>query len=205
MASPFTKLPQQEIEVCKRLLEIRQLLDLEQRSLGSALGITRDRLASYENFRAPLRYSVGDLLCSTFNINQRWLATGRLPQTQYQPVDEQTSQQIPPRALFTEAYDTFLGAYIEQSLKSERLIAMRPIEELDFHISSWHEVQVRGSKRFKFDPSSILLPLLVDRIRKTFAALPPNARSEFYRHMGRQIFEYLADSNQKRKAEGKGG
>ncbi|HEY3914199.1 MAG TPA: helix-turn-helix transcriptional regulator [Verrucomicrobiae bacterium] len=67
---------QREVEVGTRVKRFRDQINWPQPAFAAELGISRDRLASIEYGRTPLRYSVGYKLCFIFDVNYRWLATG---------------------------------------------------------------------------------------------------------------------------------
>jgi DNA-binding phage protein len=85
--------------------------------MARVLGISRERLASYEYGRAPLRYGVADDFCLTCSVNQRWLAEGRPPSSYRVPIAEKLSNTIPRDMLFSEAFDRFLRNPIDHHLK----------------------------------------------------------------------------------------
>jgi hypothetical protein len=51
-------------------------LKATQLEFASQLSITRERLASYEDSRAPLRCDIGLRLCRQFFVSEFWMATG---------------------------------------------------------------------------------------------------------------------------------
>jgi transcriptional regulator with XRE-family HTH domain len=67
---------QREVEVGTRVKRFRDQINWPQPAFAAELGISRDRLASIEYGRTPLRYNVGYKLCFIFDVNYRWLATG---------------------------------------------------------------------------------------------------------------------------------
>lgn len=75
-----TKLAPEEIEIIKRLRQIRQHRGQSQRAFAESLRIEPARLASIEALRAPLRFALGFLVCERTNSSLRWLATGLGPQ-----------------------------------------------------------------------------------------------------------------------------
>ena len=128
-----SKLPAREIAVCQRLRELRVSLKLDQPTFAAALEISRERLASYENFRAPLRYALAEWICHRFDVNQRWLATGKLPQFYVINVHSSIRQDIKPRELFSSAYDRVLKDGIEHHLRRvSQQLGCKP-EELKSH------------------------------------------------------------------------
>lgn len=71
-----TGLPAKERTVCARLREVRQHLRLTQTEFAAQIGISRERLASYEDARAPLRLDCGLSICRHFLVSEKWLADG---------------------------------------------------------------------------------------------------------------------------------
>jgi transcriptional regulator with XRE-family HTH domain len=69
---------QQNAEISARLREAREFLGLTQTEFAEQVSITRERLATYEDCRAPLRCDVGLKLCRNFFISEFWLASGSL-------------------------------------------------------------------------------------------------------------------------------
>jgi len=134
MASPEARsssLPRREADICQRLREIRELLKWKMPDFATELGITKDRLASYEYARAPIRFPLGRMVCERFNFNQRWFATGRSPSRHYIDVHEYFEKQIPARMLFSEAYEQFLSEHIERELECLAETFHCSVEELD--------------------------------------------------------------------------
>ncbi len=79
----------EEVRICGRLRQVREQSQKRQAEFARELGISRVRLASYEYAKAPVRYEIGKQICYRLNINQRWLATGRLPLQPYFDVSPQ--------------------------------------------------------------------------------------------------------------------
>src|SRR5437867_3919297 len=67
------KLIREERQVCRRLRDSRMKIGLSQSAIARKLGIPRDRLASYEQLRAPLKWGYGFLFCLEFGISLEWL------------------------------------------------------------------------------------------------------------------------------------
>lgn len=105
-------MPQREREICARLRAFRELKKIPRSTFAKEIGLDQFRLASYELGRAPLRYGLAHLLCSKFNINQRWLATGEGWHGNYYPIDHDPSRN--KNGLFSEVYDAFLAARIKE-------------------------------------------------------------------------------------------
>src|ERR1041384_7946820 len=73
---PARALPKREQEICTRLRTARNAVGLTQEEFAAQIGITRQRLASYEEMRAPLRFDIALRLCRVFIISELWLAKG---------------------------------------------------------------------------------------------------------------------------------
>jgi len=69
------------------------------------VGLSKERLASYEYARAPIRHDVGVAICDQFNIRPAWLATGRRPRHPYIALIGVEELKLGPRALFSELFE----------------------------------------------------------------------------------------------------
>jgi transcriptional regulator with XRE-family HTH domain len=65
-----------EIAIGERVKRFRDLINWPQPAFAAELGISRDKLASIEYGRTPLRYAIGYRLCFIFDVNHHWLTTG---------------------------------------------------------------------------------------------------------------------------------
>jgi transcriptional regulator with XRE-family HTH domain len=110
-------LPEREIAICRRLRQVRIDLKWNQPDFARELKISRERLASYEYAKAPVRYWLGRTLGQRFDVNQRWLATGELPRSFYLFVHGEIENRISPRILFSEAYEQHLKPFVEAELR----------------------------------------------------------------------------------------
>ena len=133
---PVPKLPQREIDICKRLRDAREnVAQLSQAEAARQLGIKRERLLIYEYQRAPVRCDLALRFCRQFIISEEWLATGSvgmmeaaglekgliktgadtsllLPIFRRQCLDlgsEEQARDVPMDALFSSAFDQFLS------------------------------------------------------------------------------------------------
>jgi transcriptional regulator with XRE-family HTH domain len=66
-----------EIKIGGRVKQFRDQINWPQPAFAAELGISRDKLASIEYGRTPLRYPIGYRLCFIFDVNHHWLATGK--------------------------------------------------------------------------------------------------------------------------------
>jgi transcriptional regulator with XRE-family HTH domain len=69
-------LPEREKAIGQRLRAIREHLNLSQTQAATQLGVTRERLASYEDGRAPVRFDFALKFCRQFIVSEEWLALG---------------------------------------------------------------------------------------------------------------------------------
>ena len=124
------KLPDRELEIVGRLKEAREFLRFTQKEFAEQIGITRQRLASYEEGRARLRWEIALRACRQFFISEFWLATGILNPTGAErhggirdDGDTRMSmslftrplvQRLRPGMLFSECFDKYLRTeYVE--------------------------------------------------------------------------------------------
>ena len=97
---------QREVDIGRRVQQVREYINWPQPAFAAELEISRDRLASVEYGRTPLRYPVGYRLCVIFDINPEWLAngTGNIKSEQVLP-DLPTPEGLPPKAMYSRIYD----------------------------------------------------------------------------------------------------
>jgi DNA-binding XRE family transcriptional regulator len=119
-------LPAREREICLRLRQVREFLRLSQQEFSDQIGISRPRLASYEELRAPLRYEIAVRMCRQFMVSEEWLATGKrylfevangrdMGKLDFGPLGtracmclafEPVYNQVKPGTLFSKAFDS---------------------------------------------------------------------------------------------------
>lgn len=66
-----------DVGIARRLRDARIRLNLSQFDAARQLGISRERLASYEELRAPLRFDIALRFCWQFVFSEEWLALGQ--------------------------------------------------------------------------------------------------------------------------------
>lgn len=123
-----------EAAICSRLKQIRERSDWSQEALACELGISRDKLASVEYGRTPLRYDLARRICDQLNISIVWLAAGYgLPDVPLQIADELHSV-IPPKLLLSDAFETFISRKL--SILQRELLEKGPIKgvAVEFHM-----------------------------------------------------------------------
>ena len=155
MPKPSAHLPEREVEICNRLREFRESLKLSMPDFARELGITRDRLASYEYGRAPLRFDIVARVCTRFYANPAFLANNWLPQRMALSTSLINRPEVPPQMLFSEAYDRFLKHSIEPEhdhfesmLKSHLLDIGVPAEKFLAHMDGKRSTAVVALRVF---------------------------------------------------------
>src|SRR5580658_868816 len=97
-----------EKEVARRVQQAREHINWPQPAFAAELDISRDRLASVEYARTPLRFMDGYRICMVFDINPEWLAngTGEMRSNLLTP-DLPLPEGFPARSMFTKVYDDY--------------------------------------------------------------------------------------------------
>lgn len=129
-----SKLKPREQAICRRLREARIEIGLSQYEAAKQLKITRERLLTYEQLRAPLRSELALRFCRQFIVSEEWLATGKNraleqigsekgfnPGADWSALEaiffrqcmdlfsDPVAHSVPPGALFSAAYDDLLA------------------------------------------------------------------------------------------------
>lgn len=63
-------------EIAKRVIRLRKTLNLSQKGLGDAIGLSNSGISNIENGIRNVTDQHIKLLVSTFNVNEHWLRTG---------------------------------------------------------------------------------------------------------------------------------
>jgi transcriptional regulator with XRE-family HTH domain len=140
-------LPKREVEIAKRLKEIRLSSGLSQQAFADKLGIKRERLASYESQRVPVKFDTGFLACLETGFSLRWLATGQGLSKPTENVSVKVSLEVPRTFAFSEGYDQFLEPEIgvrsldrAEKNDSGAEVAKRSKEVLTSMVEYWKKV-----------------------------------------------------------------
>ena len=101
----------QEADIARRVQRVRDHINWPQPAFAAELDISRDRLASIEYARTPLRYMIGYRLCVVFDINPGWLANGagEMKSTLVLP-DLPMPESFPARSLFSRIFEQTTAA-----------------------------------------------------------------------------------------------
>src|SRR5580658_4184260 len=112
---------QREIDIGRRVQQAREYINWPQPAFAAELEISRDRLASVEYGRTPLRYPVGYRLCVIFDISPEWLAhgTGNMKSEQVLP-DLPMPEGLPAKAMYSRIYDQAVSGKPMAGKKSAR-------------------------------------------------------------------------------------
>lgn len=89
----------------RRLSEIRNFLGYTQFEVARKLKIKRERLASYESGRAPVKAYIAFSFCRQYGVNERWLATGVNPRYPSFFYVHSWLYEVDPDELFSSVYD----------------------------------------------------------------------------------------------------
>ncbi len=110
MPNKSGKVTPREHDIGERARRFRESINWPQSAMAPEVDLSRDRLASVEYGRTPLRYNAGYRLCFIFDVNPRWLADGEGEmKAAAGAVDLPTPETQPRRALFSEIWDKVRG------------------------------------------------------------------------------------------------
>ena len=107
------KLPEREIEIGKRLRQFREILKIPRTVFALEIGISGERMASYEGGRVRVPYQVAKAIGERFGLNLRWLADASGPPNAFIDIEPELKMMVPGRMPFSEAYPRFLKAELE--------------------------------------------------------------------------------------------
>jgi transcriptional regulator with XRE-family HTH domain len=108
-------LPDREMQICQRVRLVREMLGFSQAEFARQIGIQRQRLASYEEGRAPVRFDLALRVCHNFIISEKWLADGEGKMRSVMDLmSDAIILKIPADLSFGAAYDKFLGKRYEE-------------------------------------------------------------------------------------------
>lgn len=122
-----TNLSASDVQIARRIREVREKLSLTREEFAGQLAIKTDRVASYEDARVAIRFDIALRLCRQFLVSERWLATGQIAEGE-DTVQflfkgsrncmslelEPETRAIPPDTLFSVAYDSTLAKLYEK-------------------------------------------------------------------------------------------
>jgi len=121
-----------EKEIARRVQQAREHINWPQPAFATEMDISRDRLASVEYARTPLRFMDGYRLCMVFDINPEWLAngTGEMRSALVTP-NLPSPEGFPAKSMFSQVYDDYTsGKLASIPKKFSRLEQARQQEDL---------------------------------------------------------------------------
>jgi transcriptional regulator with XRE-family HTH domain len=100
-----------EKQICARLKQFRESLQISRQRFALSIGITGTRLQSYELGRAPVRYEVFAAINKRFPLNPIWLGTGEAEPSLSEPFnDARFGSLLHPKMLLSEAVKAIFEA-----------------------------------------------------------------------------------------------
>lgn len=187
------RFPRREVEICRRLREFRRSIKWSQALFAKALGLTRDQVASLEYGRTPLRYHLGNKICFVFQINQRWLAVGKVPKDMYLVLPWNLNEEVLASAatLFSEVYDKHLSAFLDKvSDDMPEVVRAATYRELVFERSNASPPTTRD---FLKGEVRSLRGTATSRILHTMWEWLNHVPDEKHDHFDRALQQFLAD------------
>jgi transcriptional regulator with XRE-family HTH domain len=191
-----TGLPDKERAVCARLREVRQHLRLTQTEFAVQIGISRERLASYEDARAPVRADVALRACHQFVVSEKWLAKGfgfaksrPVPFAALQArlsmdlMREFQPDQFKARQSYCAAYEAFFGARYEQLDESMKNRGLFPLPRIVWDVGD-DAMAFKNALAFFVDIWSSMLD--GDEQKRLLAAIMKASTIE-YRELSAQV------------------
>jgi transcriptional regulator with XRE-family HTH domain len=107
------KSSEREKQICERLRQFRESLQIPRTRFALSLGVTEAALAGYELGRARIRYETFAAVQKRFLINPVWLATGEENLIHHNWTDEKFRAQVKPRELFSHAYERLIAKHLQ--------------------------------------------------------------------------------------------
>src|ERR1035441_7194640 len=107
------KSSEREKQICERLRQFRESLQIPRTRFALSIGVTEAALAGYELGRARVRYETFAAVQTRFFINPVWLATGEENMLLYNWKDEKFRAQVKPREIFSHAYDRLVAWHVQ--------------------------------------------------------------------------------------------
>lgn len=150
-------LSEREAAVCQRLADVRAHLRLPRSTFAQAVGLPVKSYTNYESKTVAVPFYVGRAVCRTFDVNQRWLATGKPPMWMYAEVGDENEDAIHPKSLFTEAYDDHLSRPVSEVLALYASVLMIRPDDLDDSDMAW--LQLDGAPKSSAETMERILSL----------------------------------------------
>jgi hypothetical protein len=105
----LSMLSDHEKEICGRLRQFREILQITRERFALSVGITGARLQSYELARAPVRYGIFKAITNRFPLNPIWLGTGLGSPSLDEPFNDTVfCSVVSPKMLLSEAVSAIM-------------------------------------------------------------------------------------------------
>jgi transcriptional regulator with XRE-family HTH domain len=72
----MAELPEDSLDIAKRIVEIRKTLGLKQTELSASIKMSQSYIGNIENGKRKVNDRVIRLLAMTYGVNEHWLRTG---------------------------------------------------------------------------------------------------------------------------------
>lgn len=167
-------LPARERQICARLRVIRETVGLTQQELADQLGLTRQRLASYEEQRVAIRFDVGIKLCRHLIVSEHWLATGSGEQRQHLGLGiEMVPRSVSMNALYSEVFDGHLAPFYQRRLErypNRAIVAINPGEPRGVIEGLFYQCLGIWKARLSKDAADVLFRALITHASNALAS-----------------------------------
>jgi transcriptional regulator with XRE-family HTH domain len=107
------KSSEREKQICERLRQFRESLQIPRTRFALSIGVTEAAMAGYELGRARIRYETFAAVQKRFLINPVWLATGEENLILHNWTDEKFRAQVKPRELFSDAFERLIAKHLQ--------------------------------------------------------------------------------------------
>ncbi|MBE0545732.1 MAG: helix-turn-helix transcriptional regulator [Verrucomicrobia bacterium] len=105
-----------EAAIGARVKEFRERIEWPQSVFANEIGVTRNKLASIEYGRTPLRCALALRICKRYHISELWLAKGVGSSQPDLGLEKGIEASIPPKMLFSRAFADMLESRIDAGL-----------------------------------------------------------------------------------------
>lgn len=154
--------PHREKEICWRLREFRETTRIPRTTFALSIGISSERMASYELARVPVRYEIFKAVNAQYLIRLDWLMNRRGPPIARRPYDDSKfADQINKREKLSVIYDEILSRHADPDKEDVQTFFFGP-GGLEARLMELRQI-VTNPKDSRELPSN-LLPLFIDQI-----------------------------------------
>jgi DNA-binding XRE family transcriptional regulator len=160
------KIEKREAEIGSRLKQAREHLKYSQQDFAMQVGITKKRMASYEEQRVALRYDLALRICRQFLLSEKWLATGKGDMRLCLDLaSEHIARQLPLDLPFGTAFSKYLAEVYERILigqKGQLRICLHDGENTSFIINLFNYLTQTWCHELKREEVPLFLTGLMD-------------------------------------------